>query len=67
MEEDPNLMSEAGRAYAAARQQELKALGGLAEQDRLYRNLLSSQPLAFSIAGSGRATSTGEGLRRAGR
>lgn len=26
--------------------------GGLAEADRLWRNLLSSQPLAFSIAGA---------------
>jgi hypothetical protein len=51
----PDLMSDAAQAYAAERQQQLKALGGLAEEDRLYRNLLSSQPLAFSIAGELRA------------
>ncbi|RYP88113.1 hypothetical protein EKO23_04555 [Nocardioides guangzhouensis] len=37
--------------YAKSRCAQLKATGGLAEQDRLFRNLLSSQPLAFSIAG----------------
>lgn len=48
-------MSEAARRYAHHRQGELAALGGLAEPDRLWRNLLSSQPLAFSIAGELRA------------
>lgn len=46
-----NLMSPAAKAYADRRLAELHALGGLAEDDRLWRNLLSSQPLAFSIAG----------------
>lgn len=49
--EGVNLMSPAAKAYADQRQQELAVLGGLAEDDRLWRNLLSSQPLAFSIAG----------------
>jgi hypothetical protein len=44
-------MSPAAKTYADQRQQELAALGGLAEDDRLWRNLLSSQPLAFSIVG----------------
>lgn len=50
-EQGVNLMSPAARAYAVARQGQLQSLGGLAEADRLWRNLLSSQPLAFSIAG----------------
>lgn len=49
--EGVNLMSPAAKAYADERQHELAALGGLAEDDRLWRNLLSSQPLAFSIVG----------------
>lgn len=47
----PNLMSRAAVAYTKSRSDQLKTTGGLAEQDRLFRNLLSSQPLAFSIAG----------------
>ncbi|MFW5472297.1 hypothetical protein ACOCJ5_03215 [Knoellia sp. CPCC 206450] len=50
-DEGVNLMSPAAKGYADRRQQELAALGGLAEDDRLWRNLLSGQPLAFSIAG----------------
>lgn len=50
-----NLMSMNARSYAAARAVQVEALGGLVETDRLYRNLLSSQPLAFSIAGEFRA------------
>ncbi|WP_256793252.1 hypothetical protein [Terrabacter sp. Ter38] len=46
-----NLMSPAAKSYADARLAQLQTLGGLAEDDRLWRNLLSSQPLAFSIAG----------------
>jgi hypothetical protein len=44
-------MSPAAIEYAKVRCEQLTARGGLAEQDRLFRNLLSSQPLAFSIAG----------------
>jgi hypothetical protein len=47
----PNLMSPAAVDYAKGRCEQLRANGALAEEDRLYRNLLSSQPLAFSIAG----------------
>ncbi|WP_344152042.1 PGN_0703 family putative restriction endonuclease [Nocardioides koreensis] len=54
-EEGLNLMSDAAREYARKRLSELKPIGGLAEKDRLWRNLLSSQPLAFSIAGELRA------------
>lgn len=49
--EGVNLMSLAAKTYADERLRELAVLGGLAEDDRLWRNLLSSQPLAFSIAG----------------
>lgn len=41
-----NLMSDAARAYALDRIRQVKALGGVVERDRLYRNLLSSQPIA---------------------
>lgn len=54
-EDGPNLMSSNAVAYTKHRLQQLCLTGGLAEQDRLYRNLLSSQPLAFSIAGELRA------------
>ena len=54
-DEGLNLMSDAAREYARKRLSELKPIGGLAEKDRLWRNLLSSQPLAFSIAGELRA------------
>jgi hypothetical protein len=50
-----NLMSDPARAYAHARLKALKSINGLAEQDRLWRNMLSSQPLAFSLAGHLRA------------
>jgi hypothetical protein len=50
-----NLMSPAARVYAKARLPVVKTLGGTAEPLRLYRNLLSSQPMAFSIAGELRA------------
>jgi hypothetical protein len=48
-------MSPEARDYTRARLEVLKRTGGLAETDRLWRNLLSSQPLAFSIAGQLRA------------
>lgn len=50
-QEGLNLMPEAARTYARARQIELVDIAGLAQGDRLWRNMLSSQPLAFSIAG----------------
>ena len=50
-----NLMSPDAVEYAKTRVRELEGLGGLAETDRLWRNLLSSQPLAFSITGELRA------------
>ena len=50
-----NLMSDAARTYARERLAVLGRTGGLAEPDRLWRNMLSSQPLAFSIAGHLRA------------
>ncbi len=46
-----NLMSPEARGYARERLSVLERIDGKAEQDRLWRNLLSSQPLAFSIAG----------------
>src|SRR5690349_4321009 len=51
----PNLMSPSARAYTRERQRQLQTTGALAERDRLYRNLLSSQPLAFSVVGELRA------------
>lgn len=54
-QEGLNLMSAAARTYARQRQVQLAPLGGLAEEGRLWRNMLSSQPLAFSIAGELRA------------
>ncbi|MGD9525536.1 MAG: hypothetical protein AB7V44_01975 [Pseudonocardia sp.] len=50
-----NLMSDAARDYTRERLAVLRRIGGLAEPDRLWRNMLSSQPLAFSIAGHLRA------------
>ena len=50
-----NLMSDAARTYTRERLAVLGRTGGLAEPDRLWRNMLSSQPLAFSIAGHLRA------------
>jgi hypothetical protein len=50
-----NLMSDPARAYTHARLKALERTGGLAERDRLWRNMLSSQPLAFSLAGHLRA------------
>jgi hypothetical protein len=46
-----NLMSPAAREYAHARLAALKRIGGVAFADRVWRNLLSSQPLAFSVVG----------------
>ena len=46
-----NLMSDDAISYAKTRGEALGPIGGLAEEDRLWRNMLSSQPLAFSIAG----------------
>lgn len=46
-----NLMSDAARTYTRERLPVLGRIEGLAEPDRLWRNMLSSQPLAFSIAG----------------
>lgn len=50
-----NLMSGAARAYTSARLDVIRAANGLAEPQRVWRNMLSSQPLAFSIAGELRA------------
>lgn len=50
-----NLMSEAAVGYARERVRAVQALNGTVETDRLWRNLLSSQPLAFSVAGELRA------------
>lgn len=50
-----NLMSDAARDYTRRRLDVLRRTDGLAETDRLWRNMLSSQPLAFSIAGQLRA------------
>lgn len=50
-QEGLNLMSVAARTYAHSRQVELGRIYGLAQADRLWRNVLSSQPLAFGIAG----------------
>jgi hypothetical protein len=46
-----NLMSDEAISYTHARLASLAPIDGKAEPDRLWRNLLSSQPLAFSIAG----------------
>ncbi|WP_343981557.1 PGN_0703 family putative restriction endonuclease [Pseudonocardia aurantiaca] len=50
-----NLMSQAAVDYARARVPVIKAAEGMVETDRLWRNMLSSQPLAFSIVGEMRA------------
>lgn len=50
-EELVNLMSPAARRYARERLPVVDAIDGLVHPDRFYRNLLSSQPLAFSVAG----------------
>lgn len=50
-----NLMSQAAVDYARARVPVVKAARGVVETDRLWRNMLSSQPLAFSIVGEMRA------------
>lgn len=47
----PNLMSTEAITYTRERLTALALIDGKAEPDRLWRNLLSSQPLAFSIAG----------------
>jgi hypothetical protein len=54
-EELVNLMSPAARRYARDRIPIVDAVDGLVHPDRFYRNLLSSQPLAFSVAGELRA------------
>src|SRR4051794_11893084 len=46
-----NLMSAEARSYTRDRLALLAAIDGKVETDRLWRNLLSSQPMAFSIAG----------------
>jgi hypothetical protein len=46
-----NLMPKAARFYTQGRLPIIEALEGAALRDRLYRNLLSSQPIAFNIAG----------------
>ena len=51
VDEGPNLMSREARSYTRDRLRVLETIDGKAETDRLWRNLLSSQPLAFSIAG----------------
>jgi hypothetical protein len=50
-----NLMSPAAIEYARRRVPAVKAAKGVVEEDRLWRNMLSSQPLAFSIVGELRA------------
>lgn len=57
-EELVNLMSPAARSYARERVPIVDAVDGLVHPDRFYRNLLSSQPLAFSIAGELRSNPT---------
>ena len=44
-------MSHEARSYTRDRLRVLETIDGKAETDRLWRNLLSSQPMAFSIAG----------------
>jgi hypothetical protein len=51
VDEGPNLMSREARSYTRDRLRVLETVDGKAETDRLWRNLLSSQPMAFSIAG----------------
>ncbi|MCF6376431.1 hypothetical protein L2K70_02335 [Nocardioides KLBMP 9356] len=51
----PNVMSDEARSYTHGRLDALNTIDGKAEPDRLWRNLLSSQPMAFSIAGHLRA------------
>ena len=46
-----NLVPPSAAEYARQRLEQLAEVNGVAEPDRLWRNLLSSQPLAFSIAG----------------
>lgn len=50
-----NLMSTEAVEYTRERLGVLQRIDGVAETDRLWRNLLSSQPLAFSLAGHLRA------------
>ena len=50
-----NLLSPAAREYARARVPVVKAAHGVVETDRLWRKMLSSQPLAFSVVGELRA------------
>lgn len=46
-----NYLTEEVRTYAAARVPDIAAEGGSLNQDRLRRNLLSSQPLCFNVFG----------------
>ena len=46
-----NVMSRQARRYTRERLTVLEQIDGKAGPDRLWRNLLSSQPLAFSVAG----------------
>lgn len=46
-----NLVPPSAAEYARQRLEQLAKVNGVAEPDRLWRNLMSSQPLAFSIAG----------------
>ena len=50
-----NLMSAAAVEYARAGVPVIRAAQGVVETDRLWRNMLSSQPLAFSTVGELRA------------
>ncbi len=50
-----NLMSDAAVAYTRERVPVVRRAGGAVEEVRLWCNLLSSQPLAFSIVGELRA------------
>lgn len=50
-----NLMSPAARDYAQHREKAARRGGGTVGTTRLWQNMLSSQPLAFSIAGELRA------------
>ncbi|RZT84649.1 hypothetical protein EV383_1500 [Pseudonocardia sediminis] len=46
-----NLMSAAAVEYTRARVEVVREAKGVVQEDRLWRNLLSSQPLAFSLVG----------------
>ena len=50
-----NFLSEEAAAYAASRVEVVRREGGQLEQTRLFTNMLSSMPLAFSVFGHLRA------------